>query len=57
LTSWNVFSHHFSVIREIREWAEMGELAMASIKKKFQLRVAMAFWIRNKRMGRDERVG
>jgi hypothetical protein len=34
LTSWNVFSHHFSVIREIKEWAEMGEWAKASIKKK-----------------------
>jgi hypothetical protein len=33
-TSWNVFSHHFSVIREIREWAEMGEWAKASITKK-----------------------
>jgi hypothetical protein len=57
LTSWNVFSHHFSVIREIREWAEMGELAMASIKKNFQLRVEFSFRIRNKRMGRDRRVG
>jgi hypothetical protein len=38
-------SHHFSVIKEIRELAEMGEWAKASIKNKiFQLsRIASLF--------------